>query len=115
MALHPYLSGELMVAHAETPKKKSRKSIPENKKYKKRSKPNEEQQQQQNEIIEFVEAEEEEVAELEVVAPGGHLSSRVLTSEQNRIREKYCQNKTCAEGSVVSSAHLFYSQAVGGP
>ena len=41
----PYLSGELMVAQTETPKKKSRKSIPENKKYKKRTKPDEEEQQ----------------------------------------------------------------------
>ena len=31
VALRPYLSGELMVAQAETPKKKSRKSIPEKK------------------------------------------------------------------------------------
>ena len=72
-----------MVAHAETPKKNSRKSIPENKKYKKRSKPEEEEEEEEhNEIIEFVEEEEEEEQELEVVALGGHLSSGVLTSEQ---------------------------------
>ena len=84
VALCPYLSGELMVAQAETPKKKSRKSIPENKKYKKRSKPDEEEEEEEehNEIIEFVEEEEEEEQELEVVALGGHLSSGVLTSEQ---------------------------------
>ena len=114
VALRPYLSGELMVAQAETPKKKSQKSNPENKKYQKISKPDEEEEEDHHEIIEFVEEEEEEEQELEVVAPGGHLSSGVLTSEQNRIRE-YCQNKTCAERAVVSSAHLFHSQAAGGP
>ena len=76
VALRHYLSGELMVAQAETPKKNSQKSVPENKKYKKRTKLDEEEQQQQNEIIEFVEEEEEEEAELEVVAPGGHLVVR---------------------------------------
>ena len=44
VALRPYVIGELMVAQAETPKKKSRKSNPENKKYKKRSKPDEEEE-----------------------------------------------------------------------
>ena len=116
VALRPYLSGELMVAQAETPKKKSRKSIPENKKYKKRAKPDEEEEDQQNEIIEFVEEEEEEEAEIEVVAPGGHLSSGVLTSEQNKIRENIAKTKLVRKGQLtISSAHLFYSQAAGGP
>ena len=44
VALCPYLSAELMVAQAETPKKKSQKSIPKNKKNKKRSKPNEQEE-----------------------------------------------------------------------
>ena len=100
VALRPYLSGELMVAQAETPKKKSRKSIPENKKYKKRAKPDEEEEDQQNEIIEFVEEEEEEEAEIEVVAPGGHLSSGVLTSEQNKIRENIAKTKLVRKGQL---------------
>ena len=100
MALRPYLSGELMVAQAETPKKKSRKSIPENKKYKKRAKPDEEEEDQQNEIIEFVEEEEEEEAEIEVVPPGGHLSSGVLTSEQNKIRENIAKTKLVRKGQL---------------
>ena len=56
VALRPYVTGELMVAQAETPPKKSHKSIPEHKKYQKRQKPNEEEK----EIIEFVEEEDEE-------------------------------------------------------
>mgnify|MGYP007109668437 CR=1 FL=1 len=71
-----------MVAQAEMPPRKSCKSITEHKKYQKWQKPNEED----DEIIEFVEEEEEE-QELEVVAPRGHLSSSVMSSEQNRIRE----------------------------
>ena len=100
MALRPYLSGELMVAQAETPKKKSRKSIPENKKYKKRSKPDEEEEEEHNEIIEFVEEEEEEEQELEIVAPRGHLSSGVLTSEQNRVRENIAKTKLLRKGQL---------------
>ena len=89
-----------MVAQTETPKKKSRKSIPEKKKYKKRTKHDEEEQQQQNEFIEFVEEEEEEEAELEVVALGGHLSSGMLTSEQNRIRENIAKKKLVRKGQL---------------
>ena len=96
VALRPYVIGELMVAQAETPPKKSRKSNPENKKYQKRHKPNEEEE----EIIEFVEEEEEEEQELEVVAPGGHLSSGVLSSEQNRIRENIAKNKLVRKGQL---------------
>ena len=80
VALRPYVIGELMLAQAMTSQKKSRKSNPENKKYQKRQKPDEEEE---HEIIEFVEEEEEQEQELEVMAPGGHLSSGVLTSEQN--------------------------------
>ena len=97
VALRPYVIGELMVAQAETPPKKSRKSNPENKKYQKRHKPNEEEEE---EIIEFVEEEEEEEQELEVVAPGGHLSSGVLSSEQNRIRENIAKNKLVRKGQL---------------
>ena len=92
VALRPYVIGELMVAQAETPPKKSRKSNPENKKYQKRHKPNEEEEEEE-EIIEFVEEEEGEEQELEVVAPGGHLSSEVLSSEQNHIRENIAKRK----------------------
>ena len=87
-----------MVAQAETPPKKSRKSNPKNKKYQKRHKPNEEEEEE--EIIEFVEEEEEEEQELEVVAPGCHLSSRVLSSEQNRIRENIAKNKLVRKGQL---------------
>ena len=38
VALHPYVTRELMVAEAETPPKKSQKSKLERKKYKKRAK-----------------------------------------------------------------------------
>ena len=41
VALRPYVTGELMVAQAETPPKKSRKSIPEHEMYQKRQKPDE--------------------------------------------------------------------------
>ena len=64
--------GSLMVAQVKTPKKKSQKSIPKNKKYKRRSKPDEEEEDDDHEIIEFVEEEEEEEQELEVVAPTYH-------------------------------------------
>ena len=80
-----------MVAQAETPSKKSRKSNTENKNYQKRHKPNEEEEEE--EIIEFVEEEEEEEKELEVVVPGGHLSSGVLTGEQNRITKNIAKSK----------------------
>ena len=40
----------------------------------------------------------EEEAELEVVALGGHLSSGVLTSEQNRIRENIAKTKLVRKG-----------------
>ena len=83
VALHPYVKGELMVIEAKTPQKKSRKSNPENKKYQKTQKPDKEEDDDDHEIIEFIEEEEEEEQELEVVAPGAHLSSGVLTSEQN--------------------------------
>ena len=98
-ALRPYVTGELMVAQAETPPMKSRKSIPEHKKYQKRQKPNEEEEEEE-EIIEFVEKEEEEEQELEVVAPGGHFSSRVLSSEQNRIRENITKKKLVRKGQL---------------
>ena len=49
-------------------------------------------------IIKFVGEEEEEEQEIEVVAPGGHLSSGVLSSEQNRIRENIVKNKLVRKG-----------------
>ena len=96
VALRPYVTRELVVAQAETPPKKSRKSIPEHKKYQKCQKGNEEE----DEIIEFVEEEEEEEQEIEVVALGGHLSSGVLSSEQNRIRENIAKNKLVRKGQL---------------
>ena len=90
VALRSYVIGELIVAQAETPQKKSRKSNLKNKKYQKRQKPNEEEE---HEIIKFVEEKEEEEQELEVIAPGGYLSSGVISSKQNRIRENIAKNK----------------------
>ena len=92
VALRPYVTGELMVAEVETPPMKSRKLIPQHKKYQKRQKPYEEE----DEIIEFVEEEQQ----IEVVAPGGHLSSDVLSSEQNRIRENIAKNKLVGKGKL---------------
>ena len=40
--------------------------------------------------------------ELEVVAPGGHLSSRVMCSEQNRIKENIAKSK------LVRKVQLFH-------
>ena len=93
VALCLYVTGELMVTQAETPPKKSSKSIPEHKKYQKRQKLDEEE-----EILEFVEEEEEQ--QIEVVAPGGHLSSGILSSEQNRIRENITKNKLVRKGQL---------------
>ena len=87
-----YVTGELMVAQAKTPPKKSRKSNPEHKKYQKRQKHDDEE----DEIIEFVEEEQQ----IEVVAPRGHLSSDVLSSEQNRIRENIAKNKLVGKGKL---------------
>ena len=70
--------------------------IPEYKKYQKRQNSNEEE----DEIIEFVEEEEDEEQQIEVVAPGGHLSSDVLSSEQNRIRENIAKNKLVGKGKL---------------
>ena len=82
-----------MVTQAETTAKKSRKSIPEHKKYQKRD-------DEEEEIIEFVEEEEEE-QQIEVVAPRGHLSSGILSSEQNRIRENIAKNKLACSCSIL--------------
>ena len=49
VALRSYVTGGAMVAQAETPPMKSRKSNPEHKKYQKRQKPDEEE----DEIIEL--------------------------------------------------------------
>ena len=95
VALRPYIKGELMVTQATTPPKSAKKSKLEHKKYKKRQQPEEDEP----EVLEFVEDEEEE-AELEVIPPGGHISSGILTSEQNRIRENIVKTKLVRKGQL---------------
>ena len=89
VALQLHVTGEMMSMEAETPLKKSWKSNPVHKKYNKRPRLDEED----NKVLEIMEEEEEH--QVEVVAIGGQISSGVLTSEQNKIRE-YSQDKTCA-------------------
>ena len=95
VALRPYIKGELMVSQATTPPKPTKKSKPEQKKYKKRQQPKEDEQ----EVLEFVEEEEEE-EDAEVIPPGGHISSGIFTSEQNRIRENIVKTKLVRKGQL---------------
>ena len=94
VALRPYVTGEMMTGEAETPPKKSRKTNPVQKKYTKRPRPEEEEE----EILEFVEEEDDQ--QVDVVAPGGQLSSGVLTSEQNKIRENIVKTKLVRRGQL---------------
>ena len=80
---------------AETPPKQFRKSKPEHKKYQKRKSPDDDEL----EVLEFVEEEGDE-QQAEVVAPGGQISSGVLTSEQNRIRENIARTKLVRKGQL---------------
>ena len=82
VALRPYIKGELMVMQGTTPPKSANKSKHEHQKYKKRQRPEEDEQ----EVLKFVEDEEEEV-ELKVIPPGDQITSGILTSKQNRIKE----------------------------
>ena len=84
-----------MVTQATTPPKSANMSKPEHKKYKKRQQPDEDEPG----VLELVEGEEEE-AELEVIPPGGHISSGILTSEQNRIRENIVKTKLVRKGQL---------------
>ena len=43
---------------------------------------------------------EEEEQQIEVIAPGGHLSSGMLSSEQFRIRENIAKNKLVRKGQL---------------
>ena len=95
-ALRHYVTGELMVIQAEMHPKKSRKSIPEHKKYKKRQKLDEDEE----EMLEFVEEEEEEEQQIEVLASGGQMSSDILSSEQKHIRENIAKNKLVRKGQL---------------
>ena len=81
VALCSYIKEELMITQAITPPKFAKKSKPENKKYKKRYQSEEDEPK----VLEFVEDEDE--AKLEVIPPGGHIASGILTSEQNQIKE----------------------------
>ena len=92
VALQLYVTEEMMNGGAQTPPKKSRKSNPVHKKYNKQPRPNEDD----DEVLEFVEEEEEH--QVDVVAPGGQLSSGVLTFEQNKIRENIVKTKLVRKG-----------------
>ena len=95
VALRPYVTGEMMSTEAETPPKKSRKTKPEHKKYQKRQISNDEDL----DVLEFEEEEDDE-QQLEIVPPGGQISSGVLTSEQNRIRENIARTKLVRKGQL---------------
>ena len=94
VALQPYVTREMMGGEAQTPPKKSRKTNPVHKKYNKRPRPDEDDE----EVLEFVEEEEEH--QVDVMAPGGQLSSGVLTSEQNKIRENSVKTKLVRKGQL---------------
>ena len=84
-----------MVLQATTPPKFAKKSKPEQKKYKKKQ----QLEDDEPEILEFVEDEEEE-ENVEVIPQGGHISSRILTSEQNQIRENIVKTKLVHKGQL---------------
>ena len=84
-----------MVTQATTSPKSAKKSKLEHKKYKKRQQPEEEEL----EVLEFVEDEEEET-ELEVIPPRGHISSGILTTKQNRIKENIGKTKLVCKGQL---------------
>ena len=50
-------------------------------------------------MVEFVEEKEEE-QQIEVVAPGGQISSDILTSEKNCIRENNAKTKQVRKGQL---------------
>ena len=52
----------------------------------------------EEEKLEFIEEEEEEEQQIKVVALGGQMSSSILSSEQNRIRENIAKNKQDIKG-----------------
>ena len=85
-----------MVREAKTPLKKSWKSNSKQKKYQKRPKHDEDEL----EMLEFVEEEDEEEQQIEVVAPRGQMSSCILSSEQNRIRENIAKTKLICKGQL---------------
>ena len=89
VALRPYIIGELMVAKPKTPPKKSAKCTQAQKKYKKRAKPDD----AKLEVLEFVEDDEDEEQQFDVVPRGGKMSSGLLTSERNKIRETIVKKK----------------------
>ena len=82
-----------MVSQATTPPKPAKKSKPEQKKYKKMQQP----EKDETEVLKFFEEEEEE-HDVEVIPPWGHISSGILTSEQNRIRENIVKTKLVHKG-----------------
>ena len=84
-----------MVAQACTPPKPAKKGKAEHKKYKKRQHPEEDEP----EVLEFVEDEEEDT-QLEVIPPGGQISSGILTSEKNWIRENIVKTKLVRKGQL---------------
>ena len=79
-----------MVAQASTLPKFARKGKPKHKKYKKRQHP---------EVLEFMEDEEEDT-QLELIPLGGQISSGILTSEQNWIRENIVKTKLVRKGQL---------------
>ena len=102
VALLLYITGELMVVEAEMPPIKMAKSKPMQKKYKKRAKPHDDEL----DVVEFVQDEEDEEQQLNVVPPSVQMSSGVLTSGQNKIRENIVKTK------LVHKGQLFHLQFV---
>ena len=100
VALRPYITGEMITKQDTKPPKQSRKSKPEQKKYQKRQKPEEEE-------VKLLEYSQEEEEELQVVPPGGQISSGVLL---NRIKFERILLRRSLCGTVNSSifpSHLF--------
>ena len=91
VALCPYVIGELMITETKTPPKPSRKSKPEHEKYKKRAKLDDDK---------LEEMEEKDEQQVEVVPPRGQMSSGILKSEHNRIRENIVKTKLVRKGQL---------------